>query len=92
MAFWASLVSAITAWEKSAKLLEQLMEAYLLWRAQNIRSRYEQLNEGRAALVDEINRARAARNSVQLRKLNKLLFALEYNLSLPDTENQPAKG
>lgn len=89
---WASIVSAIVAWEKSAKMLEQLMEAYLLWRAQNIRSRYEQLNEGRAALVDEINRAIAARNSTQLRKLNKLLFALEYSIKLPDTENQSSKS
>lgn len=89
---WASIVSAITAWEKSAKMLEQLMEAYLLWRAQNIRSRHEELNEGRSALVDEINRAIAARNSTQLRKLNKLLFALEYSIKLPDTENQSAKS
>ena len=84
---WASIVSAIVAWEKSAKMLEQLMEAYLLWRAQNIRSRHEEIDEARSALVDEINRARAARNSVQLRKLNRLLYYVEHSIKLPDSEN-----
>jgi hypothetical protein len=75
---WASIVSVIVAWEKSAKMLEQLMEAYLLWRVDKIRSEYDSVNKSREEIIKQINLARAQRDQVKLINLSRALYLVEY--------------
>lgn len=75
---WASIVSAITAWEKSAKLAEQFFEAYLAWKIQKIRREHETVNTAREEVIKQINIARAQRDSAKLINLNRALFLVEY--------------
>ena len=88
---WASIVSAITAWEKSAALLEQFFEAYVTWRASQIRSDHDQITGARNELIKQISLARAQRNSVALVQLNRALWIVEHS-GLPDSKDSTPKN
>jgi vacuolar-type H+-ATPase subunit H len=75
---WASIVSALMAWEKSAKILEQIVEAYISFKVQTLRSQNEEINRTREEIIKQINLARAQRDSIKLINLNRALYLVEY--------------
>lgn len=70
---WASLFTALEAWNKTASLLEQFGEAYILWKIQKIRTDDEAIKDARDVIIKKMQLARAQRNADELRALNRAL-------------------
>jgi hypothetical protein len=88
---WASIVSALAAWEKTAKILDQIVEAYLSWKVQQIVQDHEAINKARKEVIEQIKLARDQRDSTKLINLNRALYLVEY-AGVQLTKNQTTKG
>jgi hypothetical protein len=74
---WASIIALVNAWNVTAKLAEQFVEAYLASRVIKIDADYVQKSEARSAIIKEIAKARKERNDEQLIALNHALAIVE---------------
>ena len=89
---WASLFTALEAWNKTAKLLEQAGEAYIMWRVAKIRSDHEAINGARDEIIRGINLARSQRDRVKLINFNRALYLLEHGERLQHKQDQSAES
>lgn len=88
---WQQIILIVTAYERTARLLEEFFAAYVNWRASQIIADHDQITGARNELINQIRLARAQRNSVALVNLNRSLWIVEHS-GLPNTKDKSPKN
>lgn len=73
----ASIISFIKAWQVTADLFQELVEAWLKYQVSEVQADHSKKKAARLAIIKNIDKARLERNTDELIALNHALAVLE---------------